>query len=173
MQHIAWARVLAMPYAIQQSLDVDDTEEFADACLGFVKASQTYTEAEGTSFFTYGATAARNTITAGRKARERMRGLSNATRRPRQVTRYMLELVVDHRTEYLEGLFTIEQILKFMEAVGELPERDRAMVLMRIEGHTHREVGDRFSVSRTVSLRAEARSMKTLFCLLKEHFREE
>ena len=40
VQHIPWARILAMPYAIQQGIEVEDTEEFADACLGFVKASK-------------------------------------------------------------------------------------------------------------------------------------
>jgi len=162
-----------MPYAVQQGLDVDDTEEFSDACLGFVIASRTFDPEEGNTFFTYGSTAARNAIIAGRKCRSRMRGMRQNTIRPKQVPQYKLELIVDQRTEYLEGLFTTEQILKFMEAVGELPERDRAMVLMRIEGHTHREVGDMFSVSRTISLRAEARSLKTLSVLLKQHFREE
>lgn len=39
VKHIPWARALATPYAIEQGIDVDDTEEFADAFLGFIKAS--------------------------------------------------------------------------------------------------------------------------------------
>lgn len=167
-EHLAWAHLIALPYAVQQNINVEDSEEYADACLGFVRASKRFDSENGASFFTYSAKAAKNELMAGRIARQKARGIRESQSVFKQVTQYTLEMHVDRRGE--QSGITQEKIAEFMDAVNTLPDRDREMMMLRIEGNTHQEVGRVFDVSKEISSRSERRSKMTLQGKLRHDF---
>ena len=165
-QHLGWAYKMALPHARRQSIDVEDSEEFADACLCLVNCSRTFDSSLGYKFITYAGTSISNAISTGIRERTEYRKLG------RQLVKFHqgenMGDYCDNRVE--EKRFTSDQIDALIAAVEVLPERNRLVVQGRLASKTLQEIGDDMMITRERVRQIEMQSHIMLWRAIEDIF---
>ena len=133
VDHLGLVRYLVMRVGIGPRL-VDDSEEFADGCVGLIAACKHFDPARGAQFATYAAKVIFNNILSGRRKRSRSKKLP------------LCELTEDNSPAVMDrGPDRIDM----KNLVDGLPWMDRVL-LRRLywENRTQQEVADKYGVCR-------------------------
>ena len=137
----------AAKFAEREKQPVLDTEVYADACVGLVKAVAAFDETRGFKFATYARNCIKNEVAAGLHRRRKSRSVAGAVVRVR-VSSGVAEMARDLRNTIVKDMQLNEEISLLHRSLEILPERSRYIIDERMKGKTLEEIGEFLGLSR-------------------------
>lgn len=137
----------AAKFAAIEKQPVLDTEAYADACVGLVKAVAGFDETRGFEFSTFARNCIKNEILAGLHRRRVVRNVRGTEVRVR-VSSAMTEMANDLRDPISKQMQHDEEVSLLERSLKILPERSRYIVDERMKGKTLEEIGLSLNLSR-------------------------
>lgn len=168
--HIAWVLKVASKFSHMTQEPVRDSEFYADAWVGLLKAKETFNPEFGYTFLTYAAATIRGEILdgirrrrgAGRRGKDRCKiaqpavGCLNEIEQHRETT---IEQIVEHDD-------TRHELGKLKEAVELLPGHFRTVIECRMQGMKLQEIANAMGISKSRAEKIEKRSHRMLKTIL-------
>lgn len=138
-EHLQLAKTVAFSMARKEShvTPVEDTEAYADAVVGLVKAANKFDVSRGLQFSTLAWRACLNQMISSIRVRTRWRESQRWGVRETRLTELQASFV-----EQPEQTSNVELIDAVRQAVAELPHELRLIIQMRMENITQREIGE-------------------------------
>jgi RNA polymerase sigma factor (sigma-70 family) len=137
----------AAKFADREKQPVLDTEVYADACVGLVKAIAGFDETRGFKFATYARHCIKNEVGAGLYRRRNARSVGGVVVRVR-VSSGIAEMARDSRNTIANDMQQNEDVSLLRRSLEVLPERSRYIIDERMKGKTLEEIGELLGLSR-------------------------
>ena len=167
-KHIGWITKVAAYWATKFREPVQDSEYFADAWIGFLRAKKNFKPELGYAFLTYANKVILSEIIKGIRTRTKYRTLPDGNRiQVRQITDLESAKLEDFRAGSNEELVCTADLIPLLKASIEmLPPIDKAVIQMRMQGMMLREVATELSLSKNRIHQIEQRAHGLLRRLL-------
>lgn len=150
-EHLGLVYSIAGPYARRSRVEVEDSEQFADGCLGLLSAKRCFDPSLGYQFSTYASRCIRVSILQGYHRRSETRKLGGRKYEPLSEETLVGE-------EGLEPAIEADEIKSLRSAIQKLDPKERAVIEMRLEGRKLREIADDFGLSKQRVQQIDGRS---------------
>ena len=144
----------AAKFAAIEKQPVLDTEAYADACVGLVRAVAGFDATLGFAFGTYARHCIKNEVRAGLHRRRIARSVGGVVVRVR-VSSERAELAKDSRVSASSEMQRKYEVSLLRRSLDILPERSRYVIEERLNGKTLEEIGGVLDISREMVNRIE------------------
>lgn len=145
--HLGFAFRLSRQFAILDGVPTEDSDAYADACVGLCQARRSFDPSRGFQFITFAASCARMAMRNGYRARGRgWRRGDKSIAVGQTVSDF--GTVADESQSVEEQLDRSEQIEKLRASIDQLPERLQQVILARMRGDLLREIADQLGCTK-------------------------
>lgn len=146
--HLAYAFSRSRPFAVRDGVPVEDSEAFADACVGLCQAARRFDPERGFKFITFAGTCIRMSQIKG--YHDRGRGWRNSEKSigVDSVAGDSLLSVMDRSVAADDQVDHLEQLESLRSAIGRLPADLQQVVRSRMDGLLLREVAEQMNRSK-------------------------
>lgn len=166
-EHLGLVMRVAKPYAATMKSAIMDSEVFSDGCIGLMKAVEAFDPELGYQFSTFATTCIETAIRDGFRQRRRRdeRHYADGSVVRMHVSSSCAEMC-QVSDDTLSRAVSEENETRLKSAIGILPDHQRTVIQLRLEGHGLKEVGEIMGYSKQRAEQVEKMARRAIVDIL-------